>query len=638
MNRLHLSVEAPGLRRAAAASLAFALIGLFALATVGAGSDEAEAAWTSPDRVWESEHCGVTETVVVPPFATEVYVVAAGGGGGTAGTQFGASGGEGGSGTREEKALPVVPGQVISVVVGCRGADGSAAPNDTPTPGWATGGGAGIGSTSAFEGGASGGAGGGATGVCIGSAICTFAEAGTTLRLVSGGGGGGGVRNCVTVDVANSRGGNGGSATDRVAVNGGDGQSGVDGASSSGAGGAGGVNDVLHSVNGDSSANGSGGAGVNVVGGGGGGGYRGGGAGAGANTGCVGGGGGGGGSSWIHGGADYLSYGCPPYPTTPPCVSTEGFVQLWFRYVATTTLTSSQNPSAPGETVDFTAEVTDALGPHAHSIDFYVDGTLVADGTDGHLTRTFATAGDHEIEAVFDWTQQAGGRGTSRASLIQHVGYYVTSLPGGSTLPPFTLPGSTLPGSTLPGSTVPPTTLPSTTTDPTGSTTTSVPTGPTTTTSTPTSSTTTTVPSTTTAPSSTTVPSGTTVPSTTTGPSTTVASTTIAATTMPATTEPPGSTTPSTTLAGEPTTSDAAGSTSTVDPSVIGSTRFGGSDPGGQRPGPGPTGDDPANPSTTSLARTGADVVGIAGFGLLLAALGAGVVVLAGRTRRDVRP
>jgi len=630
VNRLQLSAESPGLRRAAATSVVFALVGLFALATVGAGSHDADAAWTSPDRVWESEHCGVTETVVVPPFVTEVYVVAAGGGGGTAGSQFGASGGEGGSGTREEKAFPVVPGQVISVVVGCRGADGSAMANDTPTPGWSTGGGAGIGSTSAFEGGASGGAGGGATGVCIGSTVCTSAEAGTTLRLVSGGGGGGGVRNCVTVDVANSQGGNGGSAPGTVAVNGGDGQSGVDGASSSGAGGVGGVNDVLHSVNGDPSANGSGGAGVNVVGGGGGGGYRGGGAGAGAATGCVGGGGGGGGSSWIFGGTDYLSYGCPPYPITPPCTSHEGFVDLWFRYVATTTLTSSVNPSTPGETVDFTARVSDALGTQNHSIDFYVDGVLVADDTNGHLTRTFATSGDYLIEAVFDWTQQAGGRGTSRASLTQHVGYYVTSLPGGTTLPPFTLPATSAPTTSTP-----PTSAPSLTTSTTASTTST----PATTTSTTTSTT-----SSTSTPSATTitVPPATTTTSTTTAPSTTVAASTIAATTVPATTEPPPTSSSTTMITSETTTSLDVGSSSTVDPTVIGTSLTGGTDPGGHHPGPGPTdgasGGDPDQAGATSLARTGSDVVGIAGIGLLLAALGAGVVVFAGRTLRDLRP
>lgn len=630
MSRPHPLTEYPGLRRAAAVALAFLLVGSFALVAFGARSHEAEAAWTAPDLRWESEHCGVTETVTVPLGATEVYIVASGGGGGTAGSQFGASGGLGGSGTREERAIAVVPGQVISMVVGCRGADGSASPNDAPTPGWSTGGGAGIGSTSAIEGGASGGAGGGSTGVCIGSSVCTFAQAGTTLQLVSGGGGGGGVRNCVAVAAANSHGGNGGSAPGLVAVNGGDGQSGVDGASSSGAGGAGGVNDVPHSVNGDASADGSGGAGVNVVGGGGGGGYRGGGAGAGAAFGCVGGGGGGGGSSWIRGGTDYLSSGCPSTPSTPPCVAEDGSVSLWFRYAASTSITSNQNPSAPGGTVHFTAEVTDALGTNEHSIDFYVDGVLVADDTDGHLTRTFASAGDYDIEAVYDWTQQAGGRGTSRASLTQHVGYYVTSLPGGPTLPPITLPGSTLPGTT----TSAPAGSTTTTTAPAGSTTTSTPSGSTTTAPAGSTTTTTSTPS----GSTTSVPSTTIPPASTT---TTTTPSTVVATTAPATSGPPAT---STTVASTTTvtTTSEVGTSSTVDAAGTGTTRPGGTDPGGRDPGTDPTagigGDGALEPGATTLARTGSDLVGLAGIALLAAALGAGVVVFAGRRRRDFRP
>lgn len=412
--------QRPALRRVlsrlVAACAAVSLVGIVSVAT---GDDPpAEAAWTRDQIMWESEKCGETEKVTVPAGVTKVRILAEGGGGGAGGKQFTGTGGEGGLGGVAEQTYPVSPGTEISMVVGCLGKSGSADRNDAATPGWSKGGGAGIGSTSAFEDGASGGAGGGATGVCIGSATCEPGS--STLRLVAGGGGGGGVTNCSTVDSGNSRGGRGGSTTSSTTSHGGGiGKSGHDGASSNGAGGAGGVNSTAGSADGETSSDGSGGLGVNVVGGGGGGGYRGGKAGGGASTGCVGGGGGGGGSSWVHGTeVGYTGGHCAA------CVPQQGRVLITMLRQVTTELTSSTNPSRPGQTVSFRAKVYDSAGPHTFTpVEFFRDGVLVGtDQTDlsgvASVSMTFRDAGSYKIEAR---PQTSFSAEPTSDSLIQRV-------------------------------------------------------------------------------------------------------------------------------------------------------------------------------------------------------------------------
>ncbi len=213
-----------------AASLVLAAVACLTYRTAPAG-----AAWTSSEMIWESASCGVTETMVVPAGVTGVRILAIGGRGGDGAGQGGGQGGAGARPSQNQQSYPVVAGQTISMVVGCDGANGGEFTNDTPTPGWANGGGAGRGHTTAFGGGASGGAGGGATGVCIGTSTC---GTGASLRVVAGGGGGGGTTNCDPVDENNSAGGNAGFAGSSSFA-GGQLFAGYDGATSNGAGGAG---------------------------------------------------------------------------------------------------------------------------------------------------------------------------------------------------------------------------------------------------------------------------------------------------------------------------------------------------------------------------------------------------------------
>lgn len=95
--------------RSLLASLA-ALAVVAAAVVVAADSQPAEAGWTNPNRIWESDSCGVTETLVVPPGVTEVLVTANGGGGGSGGGQGGGPGGPGGRGGRVQDEYPVEPG------------------------------------------------------------------------------------------------------------------------------------------------------------------------------------------------------------------------------------------------------------------------------------------------------------------------------------------------------------------------------------------------------------------------------------------------------------------------------------------------------------------------------------------------
>jgi len=380
-------------RALVAAAAATAVLG--GLALVEVVSPSAEAAWSGTQR-WTSERCGTTEAITVPAGVVEARILARGGAGGRGGGQGGGPGGPGALAGTVQESYPVTEGQVISMVVGCQGADGGAFDNSTPTPGWTTGGGAGRGSTTAFEAGASGGAGGGSTGVCIGSSTCAPGSA--TLRLVASGGGGGGVANCLGMDGANSAGGRGGVGAS-TAGGGGIGEDGEDGSSANGAGGVGGSNATGASGAGGTSANGSGGLGVNVVGGGGGGGYVGGAAGSGASGPCTGGGGGGGGSDWFHGSTlGYTGGHCAA------CVPEPGIVEIYLLHPGVVEVHPDANPHAPG-LVGFSFPVsTNGHTSFPVDVEVFVDGASV--GTPGsppatspRLTHRFDVPGTYRVEA-----------------------------------------------------------------------------------------------------------------------------------------------------------------------------------------------------------------------------------------------
>lgn len=204
---------------------------------------------------------GGTQTYTVPPGITRLDVVAEGGSGGTA------TGSVGAPGARVEAQVAVVPGQVLTVVVGGAGIADAAL-------GRVAGGYNGGGSGSLGEG-----SGGGATDLQQATATDDYLTTRNALLVAAGGGGGN----------ANAIGGGGGTP------NGGNG-SGANGASGATQTQPGGSNNTL----GQSGSNGNGGDGgslsLSIGGGGGGGGYYGGGGGYNNGTSTS---AGGGGSSWV---------------------------------------------------------------------------------------------------------------------------------------------------------------------------------------------------------------------------------------------------------------------------------------------------------------------------------------------------
>lgn len=133
-------------------------------------------------------YTGAAQKFTVPTAVTQLFVSAIGATGGTGGSSTGHAGGPGGSGAGVSAALPVTPGEVLTVYLGHVGADAGA-------------GGAGANSSGLFFNGkqifgGSGGAGlsGGLARAGAGGGA-TVIENGSTPLLVAGGGGGGGGAN-----------------------------------------------------------------------------------------------------------------------------------------------------------------------------------------------------------------------------------------------------------------------------------------------------------------------------------------------------------------------------------------------------------------------------------------------------------
>ncbi|MGN6693900.1 MAG: hypothetical protein ACTHN0_06950, partial [Aquihabitans sp.] len=75
--------------------------------------------------------CGAVDTVVVPPDVYSITVTVAGGSGGRSGSQASSATVAGGLGGQVIATFPVTPGQTLSAVVGCSGANGGSFANTT---------------------------------------------------------------------------------------------------------------------------------------------------------------------------------------------------------------------------------------------------------------------------------------------------------------------------------------------------------------------------------------------------------------------------------------------------------------------------------------------------------------------------
>ncbi|MEU8512944.1 Ig-like domain-containing protein [Kitasatospora sp. NPDC048722] len=374
-------------------------------------------------------YTGAADTFTVPAGVTQVTVDARGASGGAAAGDTN-PGGAGGAGAEVVGTLAVTPGQTLQVNVGGAGGVGTeGAPGGGGFNGGATGGssdfvyGGGGGGASDVRSGpydllsrvvtAAGGGGGGATAELAGGAGGAGGQSGTKGADgtggpdTTGGGGGGGA-----TPVTPGAGGPAGTGADRTGGTGGPGVF--------GAGGAGGTGDA--GTTGGLTAGGGGGGGVFGGGGGGGGGVT--------NTEFSGAGGGGGGSS------------AGPVGSTFTTGANTGNGQVIITYTlpatpgtVTTHLTSSPNPSKPGQPVS----VTDALcpatgGPGAPrptgTITFAVDGTAagtapLTPGTGNcstaHLTIPNLTAGTHVITATYSGDSTYQSNCGTPETLIQTV-------------------------------------------------------------------------------------------------------------------------------------------------------------------------------------------------------------------------
>jgi hypothetical protein len=280
--------------------------------------------------------------------------------------------------------------------------------------------------------GPNGGSGGAASGVSLGSAF-------SSPVLVAGAGGGGGGSTSGMVP-----GGAGGSAGLPAGSAGGSGATGTSGgggtATSGGSGGGagtapGGTGGAGFSASGPG-AGGAGGTGPGAGAGGGGGGYfGGGGGGSDASTlGPFGVGGGGGGSDFCSTAASVS--GCTVSPaagTQTVAGSASGDAQVILTYVVTssTSVGSSQNPSAPGHTMTFTATV--AGSSPTGTVGFKDGGTTIGGcgaqtvtGSTATCTTASLTAGSHTITAVY------GGDSANSSSTSSPLTQTVASPPSAS--------------------------------------------------------------------------------------------------------------------------------------------------------------------------------------------------------------
>jgi sugar lactone lactonase YvrE len=145
---------------------------------------------------------GAVQHFVVPSAVTQIFVSAIGGSGGSGASRDSNTGGSGGAAGSVSAALPVTPGQTLSVYIGNAGA---VATSDSP------------------------GGGGTASGLAVGGAVVSGGAGGTGDQAVLGAGGGGGGASVVTAG-----------STPLLAAGGGGGGGGANATAAGGAGGTGG--------------------------------------------------------------------------------------------------------------------------------------------------------------------------------------------------------------------------------------------------------------------------------------------------------------------------------------------------------------------------------------------------------------
>ncbi|KAL6076385.1 Glycine rich protein [Balamuthia mandrillaris] len=320
---------------------------------------ELTAEFNSPgEHIWE-----------VPPYVEEITVYAEGAGGGTGHN----SGGPGGEGGWVRATLMVTPGETLYLNVGGRGTNGVG--YGSPSGGINGGGNGGYGTGVQNP----GGSGGGASDVRRGN---------NTLEarlLVAGGGGGGASQNSV------SGGGKGGTTTGENGQSNNGGLTWGGGGTQEGGGAAGSGS----ATGGSTGQGGSGGRQTSYGGGGGGGGYFGGGGGGVDNS--VRTGGGGGGSSFVIPEAVNVSHGQGGQPGN-------GVITLSFMVSPPTLLTSSQNPSTYGQSLNFYVQVPglNATG----NVTFFINNVLgevieLNEAGEASLTTSTLPLGTHTIQASY---------------------------------------------------------------------------------------------------------------------------------------------------------------------------------------------------------------------------------------------
>ncbi len=409
-------------RRALGAAIAATASTAALFAATGAASAATSSCAPDGTCTVSFAYTGAPESWTVPANVTSLTVTIAGASGGNA--ENGAAGG--GPGGQFTTTIPVQPGQVLSVAVGGRGADGQ----DFHT-----------GPKGSSPGGA-GGYGGGGNG----------ASAATNSVHITGGGGGGGsfltaVSGATQTLLATAGGGgaSGGSAAGGAGGAGGPGQAGLSllaGAPDAGGGGtetaggtAGGTIQVTQPGTGpatSTSAFGTGGSGDapdpndqrfgDYPNGGGGGGYYGGGAGGYAvvdQTGRFGSGG---------GGSGFLASGLAATATSTN--AGDGFITLTYQPVRAstgTTLDTSGSPALVGAPVTYTASVFP--NPAAGTVAFTDSGTIIpgcgaapvsAAGTATCMV-TYQSAGTHRITASYSGA--AGYTPSNSGTLTEQVAY-----------------------------------------------------------------------------------------------------------------------------------------------------------------------------------------------------------------------
>ncbi len=271
------------------------------------------------------------------------------------------------------------------------------------------------------------------------SAACPFAHPDAAgLLVLAGGGGGGGAGIRGTGGSGGAAGNTGGNGGNNNSIDGGGGNPGTQ--TGGGTGGAGGHGSVFF---GDAYPGGKGGYFTGgyqgsskdgfSTGGGGGSGYYGGGGGGGE----AGGGGGGGG-----GGSNYVA---PSIPTSAPSdtqitgtlqngsTSQNAFVEITPIFSTATTITSSPNPSAQGQSVTITVHVTSSAGGHPNggNVDITDGVTTIAtvalvNGVATYITASFSQ-GQHPLQAFY--------RGYGSDSEIDQPSHTVSQIVNGVVTP-----------------------------------------------------------------------------------------------------------------------------------------------------------------------------------------------------------